>query len=114
MDGTLALLVGGLGTLVLGETAADLTGELGAQVKREVLLVLVEETKLGALVGVDDGENASDRLANLAAKKKNSSQHRDLEILFSPNIIRFFPIVVSISSSSYPDIESRRCIVGSL
>ena len=70
MDGTLAELVGGLGTLVLGETAADLTGELGAEVEREVLLVLVEQTQLSALVGVDDGENTSDRLANLAAKKK--------------------------------------------
>ena len=75
VDGTLAELVGGLGTLVLGETAADLTGELGAEVEREVLLVLVEQTQLSALVGVDDSENTSDRLANLAAKK-NSSQHR--------------------------------------
>lgn len=69
MDGTLALLVGGLGALVLGETAANLTGELGAEIEREVLLVLVEQTQLSALVGVDDGENASDRLANLAARK---------------------------------------------
>lgn len=76
VDGTLAELVGGLGTLVLGETAADLTGELGAEVEGEVLLVLVEQAKLSALVGVDDGENTSDRLANLAAKKKNSSQHQ--------------------------------------
>lgn len=76
VDGTLAELVGGLGTLVLGETAADLTSELGAEVEREVLLVLVEQTQLSALVGVDDGENTSDRLANLAAKKKNSSQHQ--------------------------------------
>lgn len=73
VDGTLAELVGGLGTLVLGETAADLTGELGAEVEREVLLVLVEQTQLSALVGVDDGENTSDRLANLAAKEKFQS-----------------------------------------
>lgn len=73
VDGTLAELVGGLGTLVLGETAADLTGELGAEVEREVLLVLVEQTQLSALVGVDDSENTSDRLANLAAKKKFQS-----------------------------------------
>lgn len=84
MDGTLALLVGGLSALVLGKTATDLTGELGAEIERKVLLVLVEETQLSALVGVDDGENASDRLANLAAKMKNSSQHRDLEILLKP------------------------------
>lgn len=55
------------GGLVLGHTAAELTGELGAEVKRKVLLVLVEETELGALVGVDDGENTSDRLADVVA-----------------------------------------------
>jgi hypothetical protein len=79
VDGTLAELVGGLGTLVLGETAADLTGELGAEVEREVLLVLVEQTQLSALVGVDDGENTSDRLANLAAKKKKFQSASNLE-----------------------------------
>lgn len=30
---------------------------LGTEVEREVLLVLVEEAELGALVGVDDGED---------------------------------------------------------
>lgn len=74
VDGTLALLVGDLSALVLGKTATDLTGELGAEVERKVLLVLVEQTQLSALVGVDDGENASDRLANLAAKKMKKFQ----------------------------------------
>jgi hypothetical protein len=74
VDGALLLTLGGAGSLVLGETAADLTGELGAEVEGKVLLVLVEQTQLGALVGVDDGEDTSDRLANLAAKKKKKFQ----------------------------------------
>lgn len=67
VDLALPLLLGDPGGLVLGETAAQLTGELGAKVEREVLLVLVEQTQLSALVGVDDGENTSDGLANVAA-----------------------------------------------
>lgn len=67
VDLALALALGGPGSLELGETAAELTGELGAEVQRDVLLVLVEQTQLSALVGVDDGENASDRLANFGA-----------------------------------------------
>lgn len=59
----LRLLVG----LVLGHAAAHSTGVPGAEVEREVLLVLVEQAELGALVEVDDGENASDRLANVVA-----------------------------------------------
>lgn len=88
VDGTLAELVGGLGTLVLGETAADLTSELGAEVEREVLLVLVEQTQLSALVGVDDGENTSDRLANLAAKKKIPVSIKSRKLM-TPSIARF-------------------------
>lgn len=67
MDLLLLLLVGLGGSLVLGEPAAEGTGELGAEVKREELLVLVEEAELGALVGVDDGEDTSDRLADVVA-----------------------------------------------
>lgn len=67
MDLLLALLLRLEGGLVLGESAAEGTGEAGSEVKRSVLLVLVEQTELGALVGVDDGENASDRLANVVA-----------------------------------------------
>ena len=67
VDLALALALSNAGSLVLGETAAEVAGELGAEVKRNVLLALVEETQLSALVGVDDGENASDRLADLGA-----------------------------------------------
>lgn len=74
MDLALALALGGPGSLELGEPAAELTGELGAEVQRDVLLVLVEQTQLSALVGVDDGENASDRLANLGAVDEKESR----------------------------------------
>lgn len=71
VDLLLALALGLQGSLVLGETAAESTGELGAEVKRSVLLALVEQAELSALVGVDDGQNASDRLANVVAVKKD-------------------------------------------
>jgi hypothetical protein len=67
VDLLLALALGLEGSLVLGEAAAESTGKAGAEVEREVLLVLVEEAELGALVGVDDGENTSDRLADVVA-----------------------------------------------
>lgn len=82
VDLALALALGGPGSLELGETTAELTGELGAEVQRNVLLVLVEQTQLGALVGVDDGENASDRLANVGAadEKETKVSGRSLKI----------------------------------
>lgn len=53
---------------VLGrKTAADGTSLLGAEVEGEVLLVLVEEAELSALLGVDDGQNAGNRLAEIVA-----------------------------------------------
>jgi hypothetical protein len=67
VDLLLALALGLEGSLVLGEAAAESAGKAGAEVEREVLLVLVEEAELGALVGVDDGENTSDRLADVVA-----------------------------------------------
>ena len=67
MDLPLPLLLGDLGGLVFGEPAAHGTGESGAEVEREVFLVLVEQAQLGALVRVDDGEDTGDRLADVAA-----------------------------------------------
>ena len=63
-----------LGGLVLGHTAADGTGVLGSEVEREVLLVLVEQAELRALVEVDDGEDASDGLADVLAVKGEKYQ----------------------------------------
>ena len=44
MDLALPLLLSNAGSLVLGQAAAQVTGEFGAEVERHVLLVLVEET----------------------------------------------------------------------
>lgn len=44
--------------------------ELGAEVERQVLLVLVEDAQLRALVGIDDGENAGDALADVVAARR--------------------------------------------
>lgn len=59
----LLLLLRDEGSLMLGELSAHGTGALGAEVKRKVFLVLVEEAELVALVGVDDREDARNRLA---------------------------------------------------
>jgi hypothetical protein len=61
----LLLLLGDDRSLVLGESSADGAGLLGAEVERSVLLALVEEAELGPLVGVDDGEDLGDTLANV-------------------------------------------------
>ena len=63
----LLLLLGDHGGLVLGHAPADGAGLLCTEVEREVLLVLVEDAELCALVGVDDGEDASDRFADVVA-----------------------------------------------
>lgn len=70
MDLLLPLLLGDQRSLVLGESSANGAGLLGSEVEREVLLVLVEQTQLGALVGVDDGQDTGDRLAEVVAEKK--------------------------------------------
>lgn len=88
MDLPLPLLLGDHRGFVLGETAAHGTGELGAEVEREVFLVLVEQAQLGALVGVDDGEDAGDRLADVAAVPLTSA--------FCILSLRSFPLRFSI------------------
>lgn len=50
-----------------GQAAADRTGLLGPEVEGKVLLVLVEEAELSTLLGVDDGKDAGDRLADVVA-----------------------------------------------
>lgn len=72
MDLPLALLLGNAGALVLGHAAAHVAGELRAEVEGKVFLVLVEQAQLGALVGVDDGQDASDGLAKVVAVNKSS------------------------------------------
>ena len=63
----LLLLLGHASGILWRQTAADGTSLLGAEVEWQVLLLLVEEAELGALVGVDDGEDAGDRLADVVA-----------------------------------------------
>ena len=74
MGGALLGLLKSAGSVLLGKTAADSAGLLGAEVEREVLLVLVEETELSPLLGVDDGEDTSDRLAEVVAVKRCACQ----------------------------------------
>lgn len=49
------------------QASADGAGLLGSEVEGSVLLVLVEEAELLALSGVDDGQSAGDRLADVVA-----------------------------------------------
>lgn len=63
LDGLLELASG----INLGQTATDGTGLLWAEVKWHVLLVLVEQAELRALVGVDDGQDLGDGLADIVA-----------------------------------------------
>lgn len=50
-----------------GQASSDSASLLGAEIQRQVLLVLVEQAELGALLEVDDGEDAGDRLADVVA-----------------------------------------------
>jgi hypothetical protein len=53
------------GSVLLGQPPADGAGVLGSQVQGQVLLALVEQAELGALLGVDDGQDAGNRLADV-------------------------------------------------
>lgn len=43
--------------ILLRQPSPDSSGLLGSEVKREILLILVEEAELRSLVGVDDCED---------------------------------------------------------
>jgi len=53
-----------LSLFVLSEPSADCTRLLCSEINREVLLALVELAQVLALLRVDDGQDASDRLAD--------------------------------------------------
>jgi hypothetical protein len=55
--------------LLLGQVAAHGARELGPQVEGRVLLLLVEEPELGALRGVDDGEDAGDAFPDVVSAR---------------------------------------------
>jgi hypothetical protein len=79
---------------VLGESATDGAGGLWSEVERSVLLALVEEAELSALVGVDDGQDLGDGLANIVAVTSQS-------VLCS-----IFPCFPSFSISPVPDFST--------
>lgn len=63
----LLLLLGDARGILLAQSSADGTGLLCAEVEGKVLLVLVEDAQLRTLVDVDDGQDASDGLADVMA-----------------------------------------------
>ena len=63
----LLLLLGDARSILLAQSSADGTGLLCAEVEGKVLLVLVEDAQLRTLVDVDDGQDASDGLADVMA-----------------------------------------------
>lgn len=74
LDGVLALReVGGLLLCLLKhlsglggrQASSDCASLLCSQIQRQVLLVLVEQAELGALLEVDNSEDACDRLADV-------------------------------------------------
>ena len=67
MDLLLLLLLGDDALLLLGKSSPQSAGLLCAEVKRKVLLALVEDAELRALVDVDDGEDTGDRLSQVVA-----------------------------------------------
>lgn len=54
--------------LVLGQSPTLRAGELGPEIERKVLLLLVEDAELMTLVLVDDGEDAGDGFADVVAE----------------------------------------------
>lgn len=75
-------------TLGLAQTSSDSSRLLWSEIEGQVLLVLVEETKLRALVCVDDCEDLGDGLADIVAAAEfslasriNVSKVRDMKFI---------------------------------
>lgn len=66
----LLLLLDNASSVLGRKSPPDSAGLLAAEIEREVLLLLVEETELGALVRVGDGEDTSDRLADVVTIRR--------------------------------------------
>lgn len=64
---SLLLLLGDSAGVLLAQLSADGASLLGSEIEREVLLLLVEQAQLVSLVGVDDGQDSSDRLAEVVS-----------------------------------------------
>lgn len=107
VDLPLPLPLGDPRGLVLGHAATQGAGELRAEVEREVFLVLVEQTQLGALVGVDDGEDTGDRLADVAAVRLDGSV--SLFLMLDACLMRFFPSPLDLDpSQNTPQVRSEK------
>lgn len=76
MGRLLLLLLGDSAGILLAQSSSDGTGLLCSEIQREVLLLGVEESQLVSLVGVDDGQDAGNRFAEVmsATGKKTISQ----------------------------------------
>ena len=83
-------LLQGLGLLLGRQTATDSTGLLRAKVEGKVLLVLVEEAKLGPLLKVDDGQGAGDGLAQVVAIMRGGRSV--FQVSSCLHFLFFFPI----------------------
>lgn len=73
-----------------GQAAADGTSLLGAEVEGKVLLVLVEQAHVVSLLGVDDGQDTGNGLANIVAIVKEHC-HVSFGLLFIP-LLPFAPL----------------------
>jgi hypothetical protein len=67
VGGTLLRLLQLLAGLSGRQPSPDGTSLLGTEVQGQILLVLVEQAELGALLQVDDGQDAGDGLAQVVA-----------------------------------------------
>lgn len=63
----LLLLLGHPALLIFGQVSPHGARLLRAEVERHILLVLVKDSELRALVGVDNGEDAGDTFADVVA-----------------------------------------------
>lgn len=102
VDGLLVGLDGDGVGLLLGEAAADGASLLVAEVEGDVLRLLVELAEVLALLLVDNGENASDRLANgvavgSAACSNNPAGRVLCPQSFAPSFTALLPFTCSLA-----------------
>ena len=91
VDLLLLLLLGDARSILLAQCSADGTGLLCAEVEGQVLLVLVEDAQLRALVDVDDGQDAGDRLADIVAARETNVRTGLCRFLFDISLLfRYF------------------------
>lgn len=93
----LLLLLGDARSILLAQSSADGTGLLCAEVEGQVLLVLVEDAQLRALVDVDDGQDASDGLADIMAVRE---EYVRIGVRIGAVRVCAYVLMFSLSSSS--------------